>query len=181
MKSLFAALVPAMLILACLALPAAALESKFVTITERTLSVDLGPSFEIDTGEFNASEDGMATQDFIINDTAAPGATFISIMSVYDDILKRMSPSMLSELFLIGGISAVEARGDVEIGNWTAVDFKGNNVTVHTLSTNDERIQMLGGSYDMAVWDLGGSNYAVMVSLFDQNNTTQTIKTLSIA
>jgi hypothetical protein len=57
----------------------------------------------------------------------------------------------------------------------------GNNVTVHTLSTNDERIQMLGGSYDMAVWDLGGSNYAVMVSLFDQNNTTQTIKTLSIA
>jgi len=181
MKSLFAALVPAMLILACLALPCAALESKFVTITERTLSADLGPSFEIDTGEFNASEDGMATQDFIINDTAAPGATFISIMSVYDDILKRMSPGALSELFLIGGISAVEARGDVEIGNWTAVDFKGNNVTVHTLSTNDERVQVFGSKYDMAVWDLGGSNYAVMVSLFDKNNTTQTIKTLAVS
>jgi hypothetical protein len=53
-------------------------------------------------------------------------------------------------------------------------------VTVHTLSTNDERIDQLGGSYDMAVWNLDGPNFAVMVSLFDQNNTTQTIKTLTI-
>ena len=92
-----------------------------------------------------------------------------------------MSPGALSELFLIGGISGVEARGDEEIGNWTAVDHQGNNVTVHTLSTNDERIEMLGGSYDMAVWNLDGPNFAVMVSLFDQNNTTQTIKTLTIS
>jgi hypothetical protein len=177
----FAALIPAMLLLACLALPCTALESKFVTVTEKTLSLDLGPSFEISRGEFNASEKGMVSQDFMINDTAAPGAMFISVMSVYDNILSRMSPGALYELFLIGGISAVEARGDVEIGNWTAVDHQGNNVTVHTLSSKDERIQMIGGSYDMAVWNLDGPNFAVMVSLFDQNNTNQIIKTLTIS
>ncbi|MEI6102641.1 MAG: hypothetical protein WCP70_01725 [Methanothrix sp.] len=177
----FAALVPAMLLLACLALPCTALESKFFTVTEKTISLDLGPGFEMVRGEFNASENGMVSQDFIINNTNASGAAFVSVMSVYDEAMSKMSTGALSELFLIGGISGVEAKGAVETGNWTAVDSQGRNVTVHTLSTNDERIDQLGGSYDMAVWNLDGPNFAVMVSLFDQNNTTQTIKTLTIS
>ena len=180
MKS-FAALVPAMLLLACLALPCTALESKFFTVTEKTISLDLGPGFEMVRGEFNASENGMVSQDFIINNTNASGAAFVSVMSVYDETMSKMSPGALSELFLIGGISAVEAKGAVETGNWTAVDSQGRNVTVHTLSTNDERIDMLGGSYDMAVWNLDGRNFAVMVSLFDKDNTTQAIKTLAVS
>jgi hypothetical protein len=178
---LFAALAPAILLLACLALPGFALESKVLTVSEKTLSMDLGPSFEVSCGEFNASEKGMVRQDLIINNTGASGAAFVSVMSVYDDTMSKMSPGALSELFLIGGISGVVARGDREIGNWTAVDHQGNNVTVHTLSSDDERIDQLGGSYDMAVWNLDGPNFAVMVSLFDQNNTTQTIKTLTIS
>jgi hypothetical protein len=177
----FAALVPAMLLLACLALPCTALESKFFTLTEKTISLDLGPGFEMASGEFNTSKNGMVSQDFVINNTDASGAAFVSVMSVYDETMSKMSTGALSELFLIGGISGVEARGDKEIGNWTAVDYKGNNVTVHTMSTEDERVEMVGGSYDMAVWNLDGRNFAVMVSLFDQNNTTQTIRTLTIS
>ena len=177
----FNALVPAILLLSCLALPSTALESEFFTVTEKTISLDLSPSFEMVRGEFNTSENGMVSQEFIINNTDAPGATFISIMSVYDEIMSRMSHDALSELLLIGGISGVEAKGDEEIGNWTAIDHQGNNVTVHTLSTNDTRIEMIGGSYDMAVWNLDGSSFAVMVSLLDRNNTTQIIKTLAIS
>ncbi|MFA6371377.1 MAG: hypothetical protein WCW68_02000 [Methanothrix sp.] len=177
----FTALVPAIILLACLALPGFALESKVLIVSEKTLSMDLGPSFEINSGEFNTSENGMVRQDFIINNTGASGAAFVSVMSVYDETMSKMSPGALSELFLIGGISAVEAEGAVEIGNWTAVDSQGRNVTVHTLSTNDERVEKLGGSYDMAVWNLDGPNFAVMVSLFDHNNTTKTIKTLTIS
>jgi hypothetical protein len=177
----FAALVPVMILLACLALPCTALESKFFALTEKTISLDLGPSFEMVSGEFNTSKNGIVSQDFIINNTDASGAAFVSVMSVYDETLSKLSTGALSELFLIGGISGVQARGDEEIGNWTAVDHLGNNVTVHTLSTNDERVEMLGGSYDMAVWNLDGPNFVVMVSLFDQNNTTQTIKTLTIS
>lgn len=177
----FTTLVPAMLLLACLALPCTALESKVLIVSEKTLSVDLGPSFEIMQSELNTSENGMVSSDFVINNTATVGAAFVSVMSVYDALLGRMSPGALSELFLIGGISAVEARGDTETGNWTAVDSQGRNVTVHTMNTKDQRVQMLGGSYDIAVWNLDRSTYAVMVSLFDKNNTTQAIKTLAIS
>jgi hypothetical protein len=177
----FVAFLSAILILACLALTCTALESKVFTVSEKTLTVDLSPSFEIGSGALNTSGKGMASQDFLINNTDTAGAAFVSIMSVYDEVLGKMSPSSLSELFLVGGMSAVEARGHSGIGNWTAVSALGNNVTVHTMSTDDERIQMLGGSYDMAVWDLDRSTYAVMVSLLDRNNTTQIIKTLAVS
>jgi hypothetical protein len=141
----------------------------------------MSPSFEMVRGEFNTSENGMVGQDFIINNTDASGATFISVLSVYDDNLSKLSPGALSELFLVGGISGMKARGDEETGNWTAIDHQGNNVTVHTMSTNDSRIDILGGSYDMAVWNLDGPSFAIMVSLLDRNNTTQIIKTLAIS
>ncbi len=179
MKS-FAAFLSSILLLACLALPCTALESKILTVSEKTLSVDLGPSFEINRSALNTSDNGMASQDFLINNTASAGSAFISIMSVYDEVLGRMSPSSLSELFLVGGMSAVEARGDKETGNWTAVSALGKNVTIHTMSAKDERIQKIGGRYDIAVWDLDRSTYAVMVSLLDRDNTTQIIKTLAV-
>ncbi|OPY52747.1 MAG: hypothetical protein A4E49_01698 [Methanosaeta sp. PtaU1.Bin112] len=177
----FSVIALAMLLLACLSLPASSLESKFLTVTEKTISLDLGFNFEMAKGEFNTSSNGMVQQEFLINDTATPGAAFISIMSVYDDIMSRMSSDALSELLLLGGISGAEDRGDREIGRWTAADHQGKNVTVHAMSTKDERIGELGGRYDMAVWNLDGTTYAVMVSLLDQNNTAQIIKTLAIS
>jgi hypothetical protein len=177
----FAVFIGAILLLAYLALPCTSLESKILTVSEKTLYVNLGPSYEINRSALNTSDKGIASQDFLINNTASPGSAFISIMSVYGDVLGKMSPSSLSELFLIGGMSAVEARGDKETGNWTAVSALGKNVTVHTMNTNDEIIQTMGGSYDMAVWDLDRSTYAVLVSLLDRDNTTQIIKTLAVS
>ena len=178
---LFAALVPAILLLACLALPCTALESKVLTLSEKTLSVDLGPSFEIYKSEFNTSQKGMASQNFLINDTVNKNVAFLSVMGIYDEIMQRLSPDLLSELFLIGVLSEVESNGDVEIGNWTATDRLGNNVTVHTLSTEDERVQPLGATYDMAIWNLDQTTYVVLVSLFDKNDTIQIIKTLAVS
>ncbi len=177
----FAAFLSAVLLLVCLALPALALESKVSIVSEKTLSMDLGANFEITKSQLNTSSMGMASQDFVIDDTAGEGAAFMTIMDVYDGVLSKMSPSSLSEIFLVGGMSEAQANGDIEIGNWTAVDHKGENVTVHTMSTKDDRIQMLGGSYDTAVWNLDGPIYAVMVSLLDKNNTTKMIKTLNIS
>ncbi len=177
----FAAFVSTIFILACLALPCIALESKVLTVTEKTLSVDLGPSFELNESELNTSQGGMVSQDFLINDTAKEGVAFFSVMSVYDEMMGMLSPDLLSELFLIGVLSEVESKGDVEVGNWTAPDTMGNNVTVHTLSTKDERVKPLGGTYDTAVWNLDQSTYVVLVSFLDENNTTQIIKTLAVS
>ncbi len=177
----FEVFISAIFILACLALPCMALESRVLTVTEKTLSVDLGPSFELNKSELNTSQKGMVSQDFLINNTAKEGVAFFSVMSVYDDLMKRLSPDLLSELFLIGVLSEVESKGDVEIGNWTTPDGLGNNVTVHTLSTKDERVKPLGGTYDAAVWNLDQSNYVMLVSFLDENNTTQIIKTLAVS
>lgn len=177
----FAAFLSSILLLACLTMPCTALESKVNIVSEKTLSVDLGPSFEINRSELNTSDNGIASQDFLINNTATSGAAFVSVMSVHGEVLGRMSPNSLSEIFLVGGMSAVEARGDAETGNWTAVSALGKNVTIHTMSTRDESIQKIGGSYDIAVWDLDRSTYAVMVSLLGRNTTTQIIKTLAVS
>ena len=99
----FSALLPAILLLACLAMPCMALESTVFTISEKTLSVDLGPNFEINRSELNTSDRGLVSQDFIINNTGTPGAAFISVMSVYGEVMNRMSPSSVSEIFLVGG------------------------------------------------------------------------------
>jgi hypothetical protein len=176
----FAALLSTFFLLACLVLPGMALESKVLTVTEKTLSVDLGPSFEINKSTWNSSERGMTSQDFVINDTAGNGSAFFSIMSVYDEVMAKLRPNVLSELFLTGGLVGVEARGDTIIGNWTATNSLGDNVTVNTLSTNNRRIAPLGGTYDVAVWNLDKSNYVVMTSLLDRDNTTRIVRTLAI-
>ncbi|HEX7445023.1 MAG TPA: hypothetical protein VF300_01410 [Methanothrix sp.] len=66
-----------------------ALESKVLTVSEKTLSVDLGPNFEIMRSPSNTSSEGMISQDFVINDTAGEGAAFISILGVYDGVLSK--------------------------------------------------------------------------------------------
>ena len=70
----FSALISATVILIALVSPGAALDTKFYTVTEKTLSIDLGPSFIIEQGKFDANEDGMITQEFLINNTGAPGS-----------------------------------------------------------------------------------------------------------
>jgi hypothetical protein len=176
----FAVFVSTIFILTCLALPCIALESNVFTLTEKTLSVDLGPSFELNKSELNTSQTGIVSQDFLINDIAKEEVAFLSVMSVYDEMMGMLSPDLLSELFLIGVLSEVESKGDVEIGNWTTTDVLGNNVTVHTLSTEDERVKPLGGTHDTAIWNLDQSTYVVLVSFLDENNTTQLIKTLAV-
>jgi hypothetical protein len=176
----FAAIIFAFSLLAGLTSSGAALESKVLMVTEKTLSVDLGPSYEILSSKLNTSDKGMTSQDFIINDTASSGSAFLSIMSIYDEVMGKLSPGVISEIFLTGGLAGVQERGDREIENWTAMNGLGENVTVHVLSSNDSRIESVGGKYDVAVWNLDGSNYVVMTSLLERNNTTKIIKTLAI-
>lgn len=186
MKS-FAAFLAAIFMLACLALPVAALESKVLTICEKNLTVDLGPGYEIDSREFDTSSKGMASDEYIINNTAEPGAyAFVSIMTIYDEILTKMNPDALSELFLIGGFKAALEEGDAEIGKWTALDSRGRNVSVTTMKTANEGARMTDGIYNdgiynISIWNLDMTTYALLVSSFDKDNTTQLIKTLAVS
>ncbi|MGV8089091.1 MAG: hypothetical protein ACP5OM_02325, partial [Methanothrix sp.] len=98
-----------------------------------------------------------------------------------DEILTKMNPDALSELFLIGGLEAAKENGDTEVGNWTAVDSRGRNVSVTTMSSADKEVQMPNGVYNISIWNLDRTTYALLVSSLDEDNTTQIIKTLAVS
>ena len=106
------------------------------------------------------------------------GRIFLSIFTVYDDVMRRMSPESLSDLFLSAEISAVESQGDAVVGNWSAVDLQGQNVTVLVVETPDPRVSR--GSYDMASWSPEGEVQVLMVSTAERNVTENLIGTLKI-
>ncbi len=176
----FSALISATVILIALVSPGAALDTKFYTVTEKTLSIDLGPSFIIEQGKFDANEDGMITQEFLINNTGAPGSALVSITGVYDNELRYLSPSNLSQIFASGVILGMEERGDRVAGNWTAQDSRGGNVTVQSLISQNPENASDSRAYDMAVWNLEGPNYAIVISLLDSDNTTRLINTMTL-
>ena len=167
--------------LACLALPVSALESNVLTVCEKNLSIDLMPSFEIIGSKVDSSSSGMMSNDLIINDTAQAGSAFVSILTIYDEILTKMNPDALSELFLIGGVEAAKENGDTQIGKWTTVDSRGRNVSVTTMISANENIRIPHGVYNISIWNLDRTTYALLVSSFDETNTTQIIKTLAVS
>jgi hypothetical protein len=87
----------------------------------------------------------------------------------------------LSGLFLAAVIEAVGEEGHREIGQWTALDSRGRNVSVTTMKAANESERMPGGIYNISVWNLDSRTYILMASSFDENNTTQIIKTLTIS
>jgi hypothetical protein len=177
----FASMVSALLLLLSFAasMNAAALEGTVLTVAERGLSADIPSDFSICTAEADANTTGIFSYGLMINssDTEA-GSIFLSIFSVYDDVMRRMSPSSLSDLFLSAEISEVESHGDAVVANWSVVDLLGMNVTVLSLETSDPRVS--GGSYDMASWSLDGKVQVLMVSTAERNVTEKLIGTLKI-
>jgi len=180
-KLKFSAFLATILVLACLVLPIPALESNILTVCEKNLSIDLGPSFEITSSEVNTSSSGMITNDLIINDAAQAGSAFVFILTIYDEILTKLDPDALSELFFIAAVEAAKENGDTEIGKWTAVDNRGRNVSVITMKTANEDPEVLNGIYNITMWNLDRTTYAGLISSFDEYNTTQIIRTLTIS
>ena len=182
MKS-FSAFISAMLLilaLACLASPCTALESSFFTVAEKTLSVDMGPSFIIEPGNFNASNDGIVIQEFFINNTETGSSTLVSVTGVYDKQMSNLSSAKISEVFSATLIEAMENMGYQLTGNWTALDSKGGNVIVNTLARENPDNTTQKKAIDLAVWNLEASSFASIISLLDRENTTKMINTMAL-
>jgi len=177
----FAPMVSALLILLFLvgAMTSAAFEGQVFTVSERGLSADIPSDFHVFAAEADANTTGIFSYDLMINSTdSEAGRIFLSVFSVYDDVMRRMGPASLSDLFLSAEISAVEAHGDAVVGNWSAIDLQGQNVTVLIMETPDPRVS--GGYYDMASWSLDGDVQVLMVSTVERNVTERLIGTLKI-
>jgi len=161
------------------AITSSAFEGQVFTVSERGLSADIPSDFQAFAAGADSNTTGIFTYDLMINSTdPEEGKIFLSVFSVYDDVMRQMSPASLSDLFLSAEISEVESHGDVVVGNWSAVDLLGETVSVATISTSDPRVG--GGSYDMASWSLDGDVQVLMVSMADRNVTESLIGSLKI-
>ena len=157
----------------------ASLEGQVFTVVERGLSADIPSEFQIFASEADANSTGIFSYDLMINSTdSEAGRIFLSVFSIYDDVMKRMKPESLDDLFLSAEIEEVESHGDAIVGNWSAVGPQGQNVTVYIIETPDPRIS--SGFYDMATWSPDEKVHVLMVSTADRNVTKNLISTLVI-
>lgn len=108
-------------------------------------------------------------------------------MEVYDEDMILYGPEFISNSWIAGITFAASWLGmeeeykDRTIEIWHALDSKGNNVTVNTISTNDSFLTGFGKTAEVSNWDIGGNRYAGLVSFFDRNTTMQIIETLDVS
>ena len=163
-----------------------ALDTKVYTLCESNLSINLTPGFQIKLDENAGSSDGFFSQGFTILNSLSKGNAMLQIMEVYDEDMKLYGPEFISQSWIMGisiaasMLSMDEDYSDKTIGNWSAVDYMGNNVTVNTISTNGSFMGVFGKTADISHWNIGGDKYAGLVSFFDKNTTRQIIGTLNI-
>ena len=113
----------------------------------------------------------------------------LQINDVYDEDMKLFGPEFISRSWVMGVsigasmLSASDGRsdGDNIIGNWTAIDSMGNNVTVSTMSTNNSLMSVFGKTAEISNWNIGENKYAGLISFLDKNTTSQIIGTLKLS
>ena len=89
-----------------------------------------------------------------------------------------MKPTSLIDLFLTGGVIAVEEGGDEITDSWDALSSTGENVTVYTINTETSLAQV--EVCYMSCWNPSENDYVLMISSMDQNATERLIETLTI-
>ena len=156
-----------------------AFESPVLTVEEKNLYMDLGPEFQVYRSEVDTNTSGIFSYDMMINNTdPAAGRVFVSVMSVYDDVMRRMRSASLVDLFLSAEICSVEDGGDEITGSWNASSVSGENVTVYAIVTETPWVQ--SGIYYMSCWNPSENDYVLMATTMDQNATERLIETLTI-
>ncbi|NYT01865.1 MAG: hypothetical protein GKC10_03795 [Methanosarcinales archaeon] len=95
----------------------AAQQIPVMTVSERSLSVDMGESFVLSQANLNSSSDGLFMYNMVLidrNDTERRFA-YLSLISVYDDLMKNIDPSTMASLF---SESVVAAAWMMAAGRW---------------------------------------------------------------
>ena len=176
-----------LVVLAMCSMTSMALNTKVYTLSENNLSINLTSGFQIVPDKSTSQTDGAFTQGFTIASSRSKGMAMLQINDVYDENMKLFGPEFISQTWITGvsiGASLLGMNGDNSnriIGNWSATDSVGNNVTVSTMSTNNSLLSAFGKTAEVSNWNIGGNKYAGLVSFFDKNTTRQIIGTLKLS
>jgi len=160
----------------------AAQQIEVLTVSDRNLSLDMGPGFELLRLDHNASTDGLFMYNLALtdlNDTQRRFA-YLSVITVYDEVMRGMDPSTVAGILSGSIVAAAVADGAREMGNWTAVDGNGKTVTVHRLASDDPAFQASQGNVSTAAWEVDENVYVALLSLYDDQTTGQIVQTMGV-
>jgi hypothetical protein len=169
---IFIAIIGIIFILAAMPYHGLALEWKGVVIEEKSYSMDLNKSYQISANNTTA-ESGLIFQDIIINDTASGLSAQLSLISIFDQEMRKMDEDSFLEMLLGPEMSQAS-----ETMNRSWQDGSGRKVVVHRMSPNNVGAENAEG-YDLALWKLEDGTYAILASYLDQNATDCIIASLS--
>jgi hypothetical protein len=160
--------------------PSLALNTNVYSLSERNLSINLGPGFEVTQKKVDNCSDGYFVQDLMIANPNLKGVAVLQIMDLYDATLKALNSSAVSEQWNQGLMSAAIQDGGMSAGNWSVPNSKGQNVTVYTVNMGNNSMKVMGNIANYANWNIENNVYVGMLSFFDKNITSQIVKTLDL-
>jgi len=181
LSSRSASVVAVLLALACIALPAMALETKVLILEERNLSIDLNSSFEMAQKRVDNTTEGIFTQTLLLTNTQSDGSAFVQVGSVYDPAIKALSAESISQQWITGVLIASAPKNGTLDQNWTAADSLGQNVTVFTVLPEDPSLQAFGRTMYVANWNVDQDTYVGLLSFFNRSVTSHIIETLAMS
>ena len=174
----------ALLVVAMCSAASATLDAKVYTLCKHNISMNLTPNFHIIPGQSSDTTSGIFGQSFTITGTGSKGIATLTTMDIYDETMRLYGTEALSQM--VSGVmsSAMSYSSDSGtdniVGNWSTLDKNRENVTVDTMDTKGSILSMYGKRVDSAFWNIGGDNYAYLISPFDKNVTRQIINSLEI-
>jgi len=152
----------------------AALDAKVIIPCERTLVVDPGDGYYINTGDIDTSS-GIFMENFTISDGL--GKADAVVFTPYDDVLKMLSRESFLDIMSVALMIEATKEGQ-ETGNWTASSYYGAPVVVHNMTFTSGTLA--GSDAYLAVWHAGDDSYLMLLSMLDSNTTSRIISTARI-
>jgi hypothetical protein len=161
--------------------PCLALHTNVYSLSERNLSIDLGPGFEVTQKKVDNCSGGYFVENLMIAKPNSTGVAVLQIMDLYNGTLKALNSSVICEQWVQGMNSATLEDGGKSAGNWSAVDVIGQNVTIHMVSLGNTSMKVRGDTVNFGAWNIEKDIYVGMLSFFDKNTTKQMVKTLALS
>jgi len=168
------------LALAIFASTSLALNTNIYSLSERNLSIDLGPGYDVTQNNVDNCSGGYFVQDLMITNANSSGLAILQIMDLYDATQKAMNSSTISEQWDQGMMSSALQDGGINTGNWKVLNSKGENVTIYTVSMSNNSMKVMGNTANFANWNIERNVYVGMLSFFDKNVTSHIVNTLEL-
>lgn len=164
--------------------PCSSFESSVLILTERNLSIDVGPEYMLASRGVVQSEDNSLFQMIVINNSTNNNMTNASLffypLPMYAEDLSKMNSTAFSEFMEFIMVGAFRLTEGMLISEIPLKNIQGENVTLYTLRDPESDPNLDGGEYNLAIWIIDARNIAMLISNLDEATNRRIIETLEV-